>query len=253
MKLSKLGKIFIAFVSICIIFGVSFYFANNKITEKMVNIDKHIDVMYYINLDHRDDRNRGFLEEIGDMDIYFNRVIRVPGIYKKGQGSLGCSMSHIKALEAFVASDYNTCIIFEDDFGFCQPLEVVSDLLGKLFDNNVDFDVCMLAGWDQEVEDVAEYPFLKKVIRGLTTSGYIVTKKFAPTLLENFKEGCKILEQKFIDGGGTYVTEYKYEIDEYWVQLQPKNNWYIFNPKLGKQRDTYSDVREREKIKEYDF
>lgn len=252
MKLSKTWKILIVIFSIITIFSVSSYFAANKtVAEKMTNMNKYIDIIYYINLDHREDRKIGILEEIAKIDFPEDTIVRIPGVYKKGQGSLGCSLSHVIALETFVQSGYNTCIIFEDDFGFSETKEQVEQSMTQLFES-VDFDVCMLACWDQEVEPVEGYDFIKKVNRGLTTSGYIVTKKFAPILLDNFKQGSTILEQKFKENSN-YVTEYKYEIDEYWVSLQTPNNWFVFNPKLGKQRDSYSDVREREKIVEHDF
>lgn len=252
MKLSRTWKVLIAILSVVIILLNSYYFASSKTVEKMTNMNKYIDIIYYINLDHRDDRKIGFLEEMNKIDYPEDNIVRIPGVYKKGQGSLGCSLSHLKALETFVQSGYETCIILEDDFGFSETKEHVEKSITQLFESGVEFDVCMLACWDQEVEPVDGYDFIKKVNRGLTTSGYIVTKKFAPILLDNFKQGSTILEQKFKENS-KYVTEFKYEIDEYWVQIQTPNNWYMFYPKLGKQRDSYSDVREREKIVEYDF
>jgi len=245
--------------SIVVILVVSSYFAMttprpSKTIETMSNMEKNIDIIYYINLDHRTDRNGEFLKQMEMLDFPEDKIVRIPGIYKKGQGSLGCSMSHVKTLETFVNSGHKNCIIFEDDFDFSVDKEQIEKSIEQLFENKPDFDVCMLACWDQEVKPVEGNDFIKKVYRGLTTSGFIVNQKFAPTLLKNFKDGCEILTQKFKDGNGKYNTEYKYEVDEYWVQLQPDNNFYLFNPKLGKQRENdYSDVREMEKIKEYDF
>lgn len=237
-----------------IIFSIYVALRNKSRREGMSNnVNQYIDIIYYINLDHRTDRKEGFLQEIAKLDLPEDKVVRIEAVYKKGQGSLGCSMSHIKAMEAFVESNHQTCIIFEDDFGFSEDIEQINRSFQQLFENKPDFDVCMLAGWDQETSAIEGHDYIKKVERALTTSGYIVNRKFASTLLQNFRDGCKILEQRFNDGNGTYATEYKYEVDEYWTQLQPGNKWYIFNPKLGKQRDTYSDIREREKIKEYDF
>ena len=256
MKLSRTSKILVAIVSMCIVFSISYFFASNKTTvEKMTTgnaMTKYIDVVYYINLDHREDRKTGFIEEMAKMDYPEDKIIRISGIYKKGQGSLGCSMSHVKAMEAFIESGHNTCIIFEDDFVFSENPEQVNKSINELFESGIAYDVCMLACWEHEVKSVPDYNFVKKVNKGLTTSAYIVTKDFANVLLENFKEGCDILEQKFKENR-EYASEYKYEIDQYWTLIQPQNNWYVFNPRLGKQRDTYSDVREREKIKEYDF
>jgi hypothetical protein len=33
-------------------------------------------------------------------------------------------------------------------------------------------------------------------------------------------------------------------VDQYWKRLQPQSNWYIFEPKLGKQRASFSDIED---------
>jgi GR25 family glycosyltransferase involved in LPS biosynthesis len=274
-KLPRILKMFICIVCIVIIFSVSYYFAsisssssssasssakNTKVVEKMTsekntnavkaNISDYIDVIYYINLDNRPDRNEEFLKEMDKIDFPKDKIIRIPAVYKKGQGSLGCSMSHIKTMELFIESGYENCIIFEDDFEFTQNNDEVMTLIKKLFENDSDFDVCMLSGWEFELKPIPEKDYIKQVIYALTTSGYIVSKKFAPTLLDNYKKGCDILAKKF-EENPDYPSEYKYEIDRYWTKLQPDNKWYLFQPKVGKQRTSYSNIRERNM--EYSF
>lgn len=251
MKLLKFTKVFFIVLSIVVILAVSSYFAMKttsrpKTIETMSNMEKNIDVIYYINLDHRTDRNEEFLKQMEILDFPEEKLIRIPAIYKKGQGSLGCTMSHIKTMETFINSGHNTCIIFEDDFDFSVDKEQIEKSITQLFENDPDFDVCMLASLDYQVEPIEGVDYIKKVYAGVTTSGFIVNRKFAPVLLENFKEGCEILERKFKDGNGTYQTEHTYEIDEYWKKLQPGSNFFVFNPKLGKQRETYSDILEHE-------
>ena len=63
----------------------------------------------------------------------------------------------------------------------------------------------------------------------------MVSKSFAPTLLSNFKEGCRLLQETSIDQ--------QYAVDQYWKNLQPISKWYVFNPKLGIQRKSYSDIQ----------
>ena len=80
-----------------------------------------------------------------------------------------------------------------------------------------------------------EYEYLTKIIDAQTTSGYSVSKKFAPMLLKNYKEGVIMLEN-----AGRKIPELC--IDMYMKKLQPSNNWFCLNPIIGKQVASYSDV-----------
>jgi GR25 family glycosyltransferase involved in LPS biosynthesis len=193
-----------------------------------------VDVVYYINLDHRKDRRNLFLTEMKKLNLSPDKIIRIPAVYLKDQGHLGCSLSHIKALEQFIQSGKNTCIIFEDDFEFTvqDPMSYLQKL------NKIDYDVVMLAS--NEISTTKYNDFLKKVNMATTASGYLVTKQFAPMLLQNFKEGAVLLEKTY--QSGAYKGEYA--VDQYWFNLQQQNKFYVFTPKLGQQRDSYSDIQQ---------
>jgi hypothetical protein len=74
---------------------------------------------------------------------------------------------------------------------------------------------------------------LLKCVNAQTSSGYMLHRKFASTLLENFKESSTQLIN-----GRPYET---YAIDQYWKRLQHLN-WYICNPKIGYQMESFSDI-----------
>ena len=251
-KTSGFFNIFIVILCIFVIFSVSYYFAStSKTIEKMSNIANYVDVIYYINLDNRADRNEEFLKEMEKLNIPQEKIVRIPAIYNKERGHVGCALSHIKTINQFIDSDYNTCIIFEDDFEFAQDPEYINDMFETLHESNVNYDVCMLAGNIHESEPVPEYPFLKKATQVLTASGYMLSKKFAPTLLQNFTEASEKLDKSYDEREQFKDTEPEkygygydgeYAIDQYWTSLQKTNNWYIFYPKLGKQRSSYSDI-----------
>ena len=189
-------------------------------------------VVYYINLEHRLDRNEEFLEEMRRIRFPMEKVERIDAIYDK-RGHLGCTKSHIKTLERFIASGHSNCIVFEDDFEFVNP-ETAFAKIESVFNRKIPFDVIMLSGsW---VDSTPMDDFVK-INYAQTTSGYMVSKDFAPILLENFKEGSKLLEESYRD-----TMEGKYAIDQYWCSLMPKSRWYGFNPFLGKQRSSYSDI-----------
>lgn len=194
-----------------------------------------VDHVYYINLKHRSDRDAQIRTEIQKMGL-LDKTTRIDAVYEKSRGHLGCSRSHIKALEQFLQSPHKNCIIFEDDFQFTSDPQA----LNKVFE--VDYDVVMLsAGWT--TAEKSQYDFLKKSTCTTTTSGYLVNRKFAPRLLENFREGARLLEEAYnrgskIDG----TSDALYAIDQYWCKLQKVSNWYIMDPVLGEQSGSRSDI-----------
>jgi GR25 family glycosyltransferase involved in LPS biosynthesis len=198
----------------------------------------NFDMVCFINLDHRTDRLKQITEQLNKTNIDQNKINRIPGIYKKDFGSLGCSKSQVLALETFVNSPKSnqTCLILEDDFEFTQPQYIVNDLINKVFNSDAkNFDVLMLSSNTVYQYNIDNTPFVTKIIDAQTLSGYIVSRKFAPLLLHNFKQGVSLLEPF-----GKSVPEYC--VDMYCKKLQPLSNWYCINPKIGKQAASYSDI-----------
>lgn len=197
----------------------------------------NFDLVYYINLNHRTDRLDHITNEIKKTNIDESKVHRIEGVYIPAFGALGCSKSHCIALENFINSPETnqTCVILEDDFEFTLPQHVVNDLIDNVFNNDVkDFDVLMLSS-NTLHELNTTFGFVTKIINAQTTSGYAVSRKFAPILLNNYKEGCHLLSLNDIK-------KYEYCIDIYMKQLQPNSNWLSLSPKIGKQMESYSDI-----------
>jgi hypothetical protein len=92
---------------------------------------------------------------------------------------------------------------------------------------------------NEVVTDKTNHSLLRHAVNVQTASGFMVNKKFAPTLYANFKEGAEKLEEAYNAGIKDFG---QYCVDQYWKQLQPGSNWYIFFPKLGKQRKSVSDI-----------
>ena len=197
----------------------------------------HIDCVYYINLDHRTDRKAQIESELDKLGVPESKRLRISGIYNKAFGILGCGLSHKKALETFVASDHQTCLIFEDDFQFTLDMNYVKYLLKSVFEEKVPFDVVMLAGNLFSTEKT-QWPFLQKVFDGQTASGFLITKSFAPKLVQCLQESTTFLKEWHKHTG-----EKKHEFcnDIYWKKLQPQSNWFVLHPKTGLQRESYSD------------
>jgi hypothetical protein len=70
----------------------------------------------------------------------------------------------------------------------------------------------------------------------------MVSKSFSKTLLQNFQESSQLIEQSYLRGKGDHIQR-DFCVDQYWKRLQPISNWFVFEPKLGKQRESFSDIQ----------
>jgi len=197
-----------------------------------------IDVLYYINLDYRTDRKTEFLEWVEGSGFPEEKVHRIQAIAKPGKGYIGASLSHIKALDTFLTSSHNTCIIFEDDY---TPLNIStfwSDV-NRLFDSGISYDLVMCS-YGTLKSKPTELPFLHKVYESFTASGYILTREFAKVLKEHWEKGIELLLE---EEERTNVQCEKYKLDVFWMELMPTTNWYCFYPRLGIQKPSFSDIQ----------
>jgi GR25 family glycosyltransferase involved in LPS biosynthesis len=194
--------------------------------------------VYYINLDHRIDRRRHVVHELQRMGL---RATRIPAIYESRREILGCVKSHIRSIEQFLDSRAACGIILEDDFTFHEDTKWVENQLTRFFASGLPWDILMLSGAILDSAET-EVPGLLKVIDAQTSSGYMITRRFAPVLLQNLREGAALLEHSFRTTG---KKKPEWCLDKYWKQLQPTTNWYIFYPKLGFQMVSYSDIEQR--------
>jgi glycosyl transferase family 25 len=201
-----------------------------------------IDHIYYINLDHRTDRRKEIEGVLDDLEIPIEKRQRISAIYNREFGALGCTRSHIVALETFLQTNSTYCMILEDDFIYDNK-EIFINSIRYLFSQNVEFDLVQLAyNHNGLVYENTANPTLKRVKKAGTTSGMIVHKRFANQLLANYRESEALLSD-FINQHGR--TEHHYCLDVYWQKLQPDAKWFCFMPRLGHQRASYSDIENR--------
>uniref|UniRef100_A0A6C0K3C0 Glycosyl transferase family 25 domain-containing protein n=1 Tax=viral metagenome TaxID=1070528 RepID=A0A6C0K3C0_9ZZZZ len=198
-----------------------------------------IDAILYINLASRPDRRDHFLSEIQHLTADLSKVHRINAVHHT-KGALGCTQSHIKALETFLANpSWKTCLIFEDDFTFRnQDVSANQQALATLFREFPALDCACLAYNPIRVTyKETQIESIKKAISTQTASGYCITRTFAPVLLENLRESFIALS-KFGDPDTNMN-------DQYWKRLQPQNNWYLFVPALGYQYANFSDIEKK--------
>ena len=187
--------------------------------------------VYFINLNHRLDRKE-HIERLLKNSNMFDKAERISALYNINLPHAGCVLSHIMALERFIGSNEEYCLILEDDFT-CNNIETLKDDINKLFIDNVDFDIIQLSGNHMQLEE-CEYNYLKRVIDSQTTSGYIINRRFTIKLLNNFKESYRLISE--------FGRVHEYCLDIFWKKLQPISKWYCFYPPIGYQMDSYSDI-----------
>jgi GR25 family glycosyltransferase involved in LPS biosynthesis len=205
-----------------------------------------IDTFYFINLDRRTDRLKQITGEFEKMEIPFQKIIRIQAFEHK-IGIFACGKSHIIAINHFIESGKNRCMIFEDDFEFTETKEKVNEVLTNIFSSGAEIDCLMLAGNDNCVLsfDPTQNTLAQRIFFETCPSCYILTKKYAPGLLNNLSEGAA-KQEKWINAFGE--PENAFNNDYYWIYEQMCRKYYFTVPKLGRQRDSPSDITPTSKV-----
>jgi glycosyl transferase family 25 len=188
-----------------------------------------IDHIIYINLDKRVDRKEQIEGELKKFNL--TNYERFSAIENKN-GAIGCSKSHLEVIKLAKKRGYKNILVLEDDFQFIVSKEKFNQQINKL--SNINFDVCLLA-YNTPNLYKSEYPFLYKIKDAQTASGYLIQAHYYDTLIDCWEKAIKLFEETNDDT--------KYTCDQSWKKLQEKNNWYCFKTRMGKQRESYSDIQ----------
>lgn len=205
-----------------------------------------VNKILYINLKHREDRNKSILTNLKEYNFNMKKVHRINGVLHKLCGHIGCGKSHIKAIKLAIKNDWSNVMILEDDFVFDCDKHELFEKLNKV--KSIEWDLLMLTG-AHKIVDKSEYDFLERVKRCTVTAGYIVRKHYYQTLLSNFEESVTLMEQELenhinkCNKDNIPVTKLHYcsAIDQNWRTLQERDIFYLCKPYLGNQNDSYSD------------
>jgi GR25 family glycosyltransferase involved in LPS biosynthesis len=201
----------------------------------------------YINLDNRNDRKISILKEFKKIDIPSTLIHRINATLNEICGHLGCTNSHIEALEYAKSKKWRRFIIFEDDAMFAYSKErILYYIYTFLKKYKNDWDVFMLSTYYTEYKDTKK-DFIKKLIWGTTLTGYIVNNNYIDKLLANFKKSRYLLYKQvkkfIISNPGEKLKETQYALDQYNRKIQMKDRWYLSYPYLCNQNyDLYSST-----------
>ena len=229
-------------------YGVPYYLTDESKID--VDYNRFYEIMkqsmnvVYINLDSRKDRKKLIEHEFQQIPPFVN-LTRFSAVKMKNKGGLGCSLSHISVLEDAMRKKLPFIVIIEDDFEFTiQPVNAIRNILIALSHLRDDWDVLLLSTSKYNLKKTKVNSILSSVQEAQTTGAYIVNSRYYSTLLDNFKEGADKL-------AADYSQYEKLAIDQYWKKLQPKDKWFLIEPLIAKQRESFSDIGNV--VVKYDF
>ncbi len=163
---------------------------------------------YIINLDRSKERYEYVKQNVYNLGIPVQRISAVEGnvlsdlelkslvdfdAYRRflngapKKGTVGCSLSHIKAWETFLKSNFEYAIIFEDDVSF-DPKKL-KPIINELVDNHQYWDINNFESYHRSVPlTIKALQDNQKLVVYLTnvthTGSYMINRKAALKLLE---------------------------------------------------------------------
>ena len=188
-----------------------------------------IDRIIYINLEERKDRNDHVINELAKIGVPSEKIERFDAI-KHQKGYIGCSLSHIKTMELAIQRNYKNIMVIEDDIVFKDKnffIQISDEIIKE------NFDVFLLGVNIIKYENYNDN-FIR-ILKGLTTTGYIVRNHYFNKLLENYKQGLDKLI--LTDSTG------EYNVDTHSHLLQSNDLWLSFNKLNVSQLPSYSDIQ----------
>lgn len=203
-----------------------------------------IDQVFYINLDHRIDRNQNIKFVINNiLHIPSNIVQRFSAIdYSKNPNfikrCIGCARSHSEIWKKAVSNQYKYIIVFEDDIIPIRLTEDISHDIVQLITKYPNFNICNMAYSTKE--PLASDPKLKHFYHTFniqTASAYILNSTFAKILIE-ITDNC-------IDNLSNNMDPNENAVDQCWKQLQINNPMWFVMKRSFKQIESYSDLEHR--------
>lgn len=193
---------------------------------------------YYINLSSRTDRNIHTKQQVQFLDFEIERFEAIAS----SDGRIGCSLSHLAIIEKAKKDELPMVFICEDDIVF-KNREVFKKHLGCFLKSVDNWDVLLLGGNvvlpSSFTTPSLMNPYSMRVSHCQTTTGYIVKEHYYNTLINNIREGIKLLLQ-FPEN------HFSYSIDKNWLKLQKRDLWFLIYPLCVTQKKGYSDIEKKE-------
>jgi GR25 family glycosyltransferase involved in LPS biosynthesis len=203
-----------------------------------------IDQIFYINLDHRVDRDKHMNNTLYDvLNISPDIVQRFSAIdYSKDPSfiarCIGCAQSHLEIWKKSAANKFRYIIVFEDDITPIRPIENISDDIVNLIQTYPNFNICNMAYSTHK--SLKQDTVLKNLYHSSeiqTASAYILNSNFIEPLIKVTEQCIYNLSQN--------MDPNKNAVDQCWKILQIGNPMWFLMERSFKQIESYSDLEHR--------
>lgn len=181
----------------------------------------------------RGDRRNHVLIELEKLRI--QRPIRIDAI-KHVNGAIGCTLSHITAIEYAMNQHWEHVFICEDDITFLNP-QLLIHQIEKFEKIGMEWDVLIIGGNNCPPFDIISDACCR-IHSCQTTTGYIVKSHYYATLMNNFRDSARHLIKEPTLGRC-------YALDIYWKRLQEYDNWFMIIPPTVIQYPNYSNIENK--------
>lgn len=189
----------------------------------------YVEHIVYINLDGRKDRKNHITSQLLNFDA--NRINRLPAVKEPNNPALGCTKSHLKALQMAKHHKWGNVLVLEDD-AVLANLDSAYPIFEQLVKK--PYDVIMLGGTMSEY-DKHTY----RVKKSQASSSYLVHQSYYDTFIAQ-------IEKIIAEFKPTVSTEKNIAVDlAVFKPLQERDNWFIVKPSLFVQQKGYSNIQGR--------
>lgn len=201
----------------------------------MTPINWHtIERVIYINLNKRKDRRVRMDCQLEKLGIPGEKIIRLEAVAYT-PGYIGCSRSHVLALEMAQENNWKNVLILEDYIEFHHDEGSVIRLnkyLSAL--DNVAWDVAFLAANYLSVLPLSSVDYIVRPQKAWCACAYLVNGHYYEKLLANYRQSLTMLMQ-----GGK---KNHFALDVHWYELMAVDCWLGVFPNLGYQAVDDSDI-----------
>lgn len=191
----------------------------------------HIDKVFYINLDRRQDRREHIESLLTEYNIPAERFTAI----QHNHGLYGCGLSHLAVLKLAQSRGYKNILILEDDILINATKSEFQERLSNLFEQGPNFDVAMLDINLQQSQPIENLDWLIRVIYAHCAGAYIVQGHYYQKLIDLYEWALP----KLLETGAHWI----YANDAVWGSLQSADMWVSFKPQLCRQMSGYSDTK----------
>lgn len=205
--------------------------------EKGINL---FDQIVYINLDHRKDRKKSILSELGRLGADRAKICRISAHYDPLNGTRGCVMSHIKALDLAKIKGWNHFLILEDDCLFTEDERKVDALIKLFFSLGLESWNVFFLGGRIDVYEKTFWSYLIRILKSQRAHAYAVSSTYIDSLRTCYANALQSMEGDLFS-----AQSYFKALDYAWMPLQKEGRWYGGLESVARQSASFSDIEHK--------